>query len=72
MTWDAQGLAGPLGNPLNQRQREHGEKGLILPGKPRDLQVPRVTRCAKVKESRMSNDEDRYYLRLPGTCGPPG
>ena len=22
MTWDAQGLAGPLGNPLSQRQRE--------------------------------------------------
>ena len=26
MTWDAQGLAGPLGNPLSQRQREHGDK----------------------------------------------
>ena len=73
MTWDAQGLAGPPGNPLSQRQREHGEKKrLILPGRPRDLQAPWVTRCAKVKESRMSDDEDRYYLGLPGTRGSPG
>ena len=26
MTWDAQGLAGPLGNPLSQRQSEQDER----------------------------------------------
>ena len=26
---------------------------MILPGKPRDLQVPWVTRCAKIKVGRM-------------------
>ena len=48
MTWDAQGLAGPPGDPLSQNQREREResriKGQVLLGTPRDLQAPWVTR----------------------------
>ena len=74
MTWDAQGLAGPLGNPLSKRQREQDERSDITwetQGLAGPLGNPLCQNQGR-QGGEMENEQDRYYLGCPGTCGSPG